>query len=81
MTDASQSGWTLASLREQLEADLIAPTPSLAQWIDGRLVGVLASPELESASQLALGVSALPKGVRGTGPRARCRGDRSHSGR
>ena len=64
MIDASQSGWTLASLREQLEADLIAPTPSLARWIDGRLVGVLASPELASASQLALGVSALPKGVR-----------------
>lgn len=64
MTNTSQPSWTMASLREQLEADLIAPTPSLGQWIDGRLVGVLASPELKSASQLALGVSALPQGLR-----------------
>lgn len=34
----------------------------LGRWVNGRVIGVLASPELDNASQVASGVSIIPAG-------------------
>lgn len=37
--------------------------PPVGNWVNGRVVGVLGSPEDESTTRMAFGMSALPKGV------------------
>lgn len=34
----------------------------LGRWVNGRVIGVLASPELDNSSQVATGVSIIPAG-------------------
>lgn len=50
----------LRAANDSLDSDV---DPPLGRWIDGRIVGVLASPELGNAQRLAVGVSMLPAGV------------------
>jgi len=37
--------------------------PPVGAWVNGRIVAVLGSPEDESTTRMAFGMSALPKGV------------------
>jgi quercetin dioxygenase-like cupin family protein len=54
--------WSMDELRSELAAALEREPDAIGQWVHGRVIGVLASPELESASHLAVGVAALPAG-------------------
>jgi quercetin dioxygenase-like cupin family protein len=37
--------------------------PPVGAWVNGRIVAVLGSPEAETTTRMAFGMSALPKGV------------------
>lgn len=50
-------------LQEGLDA-LRASGTDRIRWVDGRVVGVVASPELGNAEQMAFGISVLPRGLR-----------------
>lgn len=64
MTQASVPSvqWTTDRLSDDLAAALARAPDAIGQWVHGRVIGVLASPELESATHLAVGVAALPAG-------------------
>lgn len=63
MTDSQPVGvWSQGELAEGLLADVESVAPTLGKWINGRIVGLLASPFGHTATDLALGVSVIPAG-------------------
>ena len=63
MTNDRELRWSVNELCAELHNDLGSRNPKLGRWVNGRLVGVLASPDDDSAHHLAVGVSALPPGA------------------
>lgn len=55
--------WNQDDLSRQLRTDLTRGDPQTARWINGRLVGLLASSASSTSADFAIGVSALPAGV------------------
>lgn len=55
--------WNQGELAQQLLTDLSSENPVASRWINGRIVGLLASAASSTASHFAIGVSALPAGV------------------
>jgi quercetin dioxygenase-like cupin family protein len=62
MTEHGISIWRQSELAFQLLSDISEPTPQLGKWINGRVVGLLASPFAGNATDLAIGVSVIPAG-------------------
>jgi quercetin dioxygenase-like cupin family protein len=57
--------WSFADLISQLSSTLqTGSSVGQCRWVENRVLGVLATPELRNASRLAVGVSGLPAGVR-----------------
>lgn len=54
--------WSADELRTALSAALARDDDAIGRWVHGRVIDVLASPELETATHLAVGVAALPAG-------------------
>lgn len=55
--------WHQGELSQQLLTDLTNDNPVAGRWINGRIVGLLASAASSTAAHFAIGVSALPAGV------------------
>lgn len=55
--------WNQQELSGRLSADLDKDQPSLGRWINGRIVGLLASASASTATDFAIGVSALQPGT------------------
>jgi quercetin dioxygenase-like cupin family protein len=64
MTEPSVASaqWSADQLRQGLMDALARESDGIGEWVHGRVIGVLASPELGSATHLAVGVAALPAG-------------------
>lgn len=57
------TAWHQDELSEQLLSDLTVESPALGRWVNGRIVGLLASAATSTAAHFAIGVSALPAGA------------------
>jgi len=55
--------WNQVELSQQLIADLSRENPDIGRWVNGRIVGLLASAEASTATHFAIGVSALQPGT------------------
>ena len=55
--------WNQHALSDQLLIELGEETPALGRWINGRIVGLLASASAATATDFAIGVSALQPGT------------------
>ncbi len=55
--------WNQDELSSQLSSDLTAEHPVLGRWINGRIVGLLASASAATTTDFAIGVSALEAGT------------------
>lgn len=53
--------WNQRRLAEALLSGLDQTEPGLGRWVNGRIVGLLASPFSDSATSMAVGVSALQR--------------------
>lgn len=62
ITNGIQS-WNQATLAAGLLDDLDRESPTLGRWVNGRIVGLLASPFDASATDFAFGVSVLKPGT------------------
>ena len=54
--------WNQADLADTLLADVATGSAHAGRWINGRIVGLLASPFDETATDIATGVAAIPAG-------------------
>lgn len=54
--------WNQAELAKTLLADVETGSSVAGKWINGRIVGLLASPYDSTATDIATGVSAIPAG-------------------
>ena len=54
--------WNQAELARTLLADVSTGSANAGRWINGRIVGLLASPFDETATDIATGVAAIPPG-------------------
>lgn len=54
--------WNQAELAKALLADVETGSSESGKWINGRIVGLLASPYDSTATDIAAGVSAIPAG-------------------
>ena len=55
--------WNHGELSRELLSDLTREAPNRGRWINGRIVGLLASQASSTAEHFAIGVSALPAGA------------------
>lgn len=55
--------WNQQELSRQLADDLAVDNPKLGRWINGRIVGLLASVSAETTTDFAIGVSAIKAGT------------------
>lgn len=64
MTDSTTIiRWNQRELADHLATDLGVDDPKLGRWINGRIVGVLASESAGSTTDVAIGVSAIKAGT------------------
>lgn len=63
MVTSSILAWNHGELSNELLADLARDAPHRGRWINGRIVGLLASEASSTAEHFAIGVSALPAGA------------------
>ena len=54
--------WNQAELAQSLLKDVETGSSNSGKWINGRIVGLLASPFDETATDIATGVAAIPAG-------------------
>lgn len=55
--------WNQGDLAKQLESGLKNGDLEMGRWVNGRVIGLLASAASSSAAHFAIGVSAIPAGV------------------
>lgn len=59
----SISSWNQSNLVDQLLSGLETGEPEIGRWVNGRVIGLLASAASSTAAHFAFGVSAIPAGA------------------